>query len=207
VEGAKTEVNILKRFFKEFDIVNDSEIFSYQTNIFSFLAKLEKKNIFLDNFFDLLLMLKEFSNSKDKEKLSQKYTDIILIFDYEPHILDEQKQEQLLKLQEYCNNVTENGKLYLSYPMIEAIEDKEYLLLMASFQSKDYKKKFKNNIRITKDKILEAEKRIIKATSQECCLIEFLKKQNNSLNQEKQIFILSTVLLYFLEEYPHFIKN
>lgn len=73
--------------------------------------------------FDLVELLKE--RNKENAELLRDYTRdsfayIYLFFDYDAHstLADDDKIEEMLK---FFNNETENGLLYISYPMLEAI--------------------------------------------------------------------------------------
>ena len=73
--------------------------------------------------FDLVELLKE--RNKENAELLRDYTRdsfayIYLFFDYDAHstLADDDKIEKMLK---FFNNETENGLLYISYPMLEAI--------------------------------------------------------------------------------------
>ena len=73
--------------------------------------------------FDLVELLKE-RNKENAELLRDYNRDsfayIYLFFDYDAHstLADDEKIEEMLK---FFNNETENGLLYISYPMLEAI--------------------------------------------------------------------------------------
>lgn len=77
-----------------------------------------------DDFaIDLITLLKERNSEnaeilKDYDRTSFAYT--YLFFDYDAHstMADDNKLIELLK---FFNNETENGKLFVSYPMVEAI--------------------------------------------------------------------------------------
>lgn len=58
----------------------------------------------------------------DNVRPQDMYSLIYLIFDFEPryHKYDESK---IIKLQEYFDDETRNGRLYLNYPMVESIFD------------------------------------------------------------------------------------
>ncbi len=72
---------------------------------------------------DLVELLKE-RNKENAELLRDYNRDsfayIYLFFDYDAHstLADDEKIEEMLK---FFNNETENGLLYISYPMLEAI--------------------------------------------------------------------------------------
>jgi len=50
----------------------------------------------------------------------RNYTNIILMFDYERHDLW-YSDEKIIKLQKHFNNTSEDGLLYINYPMIESL--------------------------------------------------------------------------------------
>lgn len=61
------------------------------------------------------------SKEKDENKkkiLELKFNDIFLVFDMDPHAGNE--TEKLKKMLIFFNNSTDNGKLYLNYPMLES---------------------------------------------------------------------------------------
>ena len=75
----------------------------------------------------------EFLESLDDSIRGKKITDIFLVFDYERQdpLFDGKILEQMLR---FFHNSTENGQLYLNYPMIESYKhlkkpfpDQEYL--------------------------------------------------------------------------------
>lgn len=85
---------------------------------------------------DIIDILKDISNNKNtsEEELNnlQSYTkdyfsELYLLFDYDGHhpIRNkyEDRDEILIQLLSYFNNETENGKLLLSYPMVEALKE------------------------------------------------------------------------------------
>ena len=76
-----------------------------------------------DADFDLIELLKE--RNKENAELLRDYTRdsfayIYLFFDYDAHstLADDDKIEEML---DFFDNETENGLLYISYPMLEAI--------------------------------------------------------------------------------------
>jgi hypothetical protein len=91
-----------------------------------------------DEFLDLFSLLKE---KKGNERAlgsftSNDFSSIYLFFDYDPQAaltkdgeLDSDKldqfNERIKKLIDYFNQETENGKIFISYPMLEAIKYSE----------------------------------------------------------------------------------
>ena len=118
VEGAKTEEKILKHLFKIYDLALDYEIVSYKTNIYVLYQQMFAEKDQDDR--DLLQTLKEHERDSDKKSiLDAHYSDIILIFDFDPQdgLFSEEKINEMLV---FFDESTENGKLYINYPMAEA---------------------------------------------------------------------------------------
>ena len=60
---------------------------------------------------------------------SSDFESIYLFFDYDFYKGDlDKKNDEVLELLEYFNEETENGKLFISYPMIESIQYTKELL-------------------------------------------------------------------------------
>lgn len=136
VEGAKTEpqifTNVNQIFFKEYEIV--PLILPSCTNIYTLWRNLKD-----DDDLDIIEVVKEMICSQKTIKgKKQKFKDIMLydkrdfseiylFFDYDGQNNNLPKgQDNYLVLKElldYFDNETENGKLYFSYPMIEAIKN------------------------------------------------------------------------------------
>lgn len=119
VEGKNDEVIYIKRLFEKCNVLQKYEIISYNTNLHN-LANSLIKNDEIDPSLDIRYVLKE--NETDvakKEILSQEFSDIILVFDFEPQ-QDVPRFEQIRKLLEFFNKSTENGKLYINYPMMQS---------------------------------------------------------------------------------------
>lgn len=134
VEGARTEKQLLNRLFKVYGIeVLDKQIYSYTTNIYELYNRIFKDSIDELEDLDFLLALKEKGiNSEQREILSQDFSDILLIFDYEPQ--DNQfGTKEISVLMNYFTESTDRGKLYINYPSIESfkhfknIPDEEFL--------------------------------------------------------------------------------
>lgn len=131
VEGRRTEPRFIRKMLKSFNISDESQTYVYGTNIHvlynSVFANGDPDDV------DLLLSLKSHAdNDKDREMLSKEYSDIFLVFDAEVQDpgFDKGRMSEML---EYFSNSTENGKLYLNYPMMESyrhmrsIDDGDYL--------------------------------------------------------------------------------
>ena len=127
-EGKSTEPKIFNQLKECGLLPNNAEIVPYRNNIYAldyFIQNNYKDNDFENFDIKLLLLEKERKEGTlDEEKfriLDDSYTDILLIFDLEPHS-KEYSKERILSLIKIFNS-TLDGKLYLSYPMIEALFD------------------------------------------------------------------------------------
>ncbi|MBR6395293.1 MAG: hypothetical protein IKS13_10830 [Ruminococcus sp.] len=134
VEGKSTEVNLFSRIidcFPEIDIKKDN-IIVYNTNLFALNQSLIKEfgNEWNEEEIDFLSFLKSSPNTKGQitnlknytsgvDISDFKFTDIFLIFDYERQdpLFDTNRIKKMLS---FWNESTENGLLYINYPMIEA---------------------------------------------------------------------------------------
>ena len=117
VEGARTDTRLMIKMMENYGLDNYN-IVSYNTNIYVLY-----KQLFVDGSsygVDLLQTLIEHEKNENiKEKLKLNYTHIILCFDLDPH--DSQySNKKIIELSQFFNESTENGKLYLNYPMIES---------------------------------------------------------------------------------------
>ena len=135
-EGAKYEPPLyegIKALF--FPRSNDQVLCSFCSSIYTFYKRLKED---FDGFGDVVDILKaeKAKTDPDNEIFDYKSSDfesIYLFFDYDFYRGNlDVKNTQVLELLEYFNEETENGKLFISYPMIESIQytkelpDKQY---------------------------------------------------------------------------------
>ncbi|WP_410491437.1 hypothetical protein QMA40_01925 [Bacillus thuringiensis] len=126
VEGEKVEKDLFQHFYSLYGIDN-IEIIAYKTNIYAFYNRLKKDypdsdgNIEFE-FIDIPLFLNEYFDLDEENLLNEAdFSDIILIFDFDPH--DPQFDALRLKvLLDNFSDSTERGKLFLNYPMIESFK-------------------------------------------------------------------------------------
>lgn len=119
VEGKRREVDLFKRIlvcFPEIQL-NTENIIVYNTNIWSLNNSLI--NNFGDDWYleeiDFLGYIKSLNPNLERKKI----TDIFLVFDYErqdPNFNNDVIEYML----RFFNNSTDNGQLYINYPMVEA---------------------------------------------------------------------------------------
>lgn len=130
-EGTKKEPEIFQYVQKQGLLPENVSIVSYGTNIYKLYEQLEAESQNYEDGWeslDIQLVMSGMTNvEKEKELLSDTYTDILLIFDLDPQdpkFRKHMKNAQIMfqKLMNFFCESTEHGKLYFSYPMIEALQ-------------------------------------------------------------------------------------
>ncbi len=122
-EGARTEPAIFNKVREHFfSRENSSLIYScFDAELYQLCQQVKE-----DEFVELIELLRE-RDSGNQELLNNEFSEIHLFFDHDAHSHPELNREEYHKMIEEIlvifDNETENGKLYLSYPMIEAIRD------------------------------------------------------------------------------------
>ena len=118
-EGVRAESKYVDKLEQHFLGKRISVKCVYDAEIYQLYKQLKAEEI----AFDMVNLLKE--RSKENAELLRDYTRdsfayIYLFFDYDAHstLADDDKLMEMLK---FFNNETENGLLYVSYPMMEAI--------------------------------------------------------------------------------------
>ena len=122
VEGERAEPRLMGRALELYGISDVRAIYSYQANVYDLYRTMFEGAEDVDDLY-LPLVLRERERDPDKrELLNRDYTDIILIFDFDPqdHLFSQRKLEEMVS---YFDESTENGKLYVNYPMVEAYRD------------------------------------------------------------------------------------
>ena len=131
-EGAKYEPPLydgIKALF--FPRATDQIICSFCSSIYTFYKRLKDE---FGEFADVVDVLKTELEKTDSENKLFKYKSsdfeaVYLFFDYDFYRGDlETKNAQVRELLEYFNEETDNGRLYVSYPMIESIQYTKELL-------------------------------------------------------------------------------
>ena len=114
-EGSKAEPSIHEKI-KEFFFPKNTII----TCVFGTVIYAIYKDIQTDNDLDIFSLLKDrISELKDYNRTY--FSEIYLFFDYDNHASNA-SDVKLKDLLEIFNDETENGKLYISYPMVEALK-------------------------------------------------------------------------------------
>ena len=149
VEGKKLEVKLFSRIIECFPElpVTKNDIIVYNTNLWNLNNALTKEfgEKWYEEEIDFIGFLKSSVNTKEQINSlmpdsndidafeSLKFRDVFLVFDYERQ--DPNFDEHLIsKMLAFWNQSSENGLLYINYPMLEAFKhvktplpDKEFL--------------------------------------------------------------------------------
>lgn len=154
-EGEKTEKQITDNLTNYFLIENTIIQCAYCTDIYQLHREISE-----DEDLDTFVLLKE--KPQNNRILSaynrHDFAEIYMFFDYDGHapIADDQKIKEVLEL---FNEETSSGKLFISYPMVEAL--KHY---SDSIDFKYSKVKAKENIKYKNVVSEECNKQLIKLT-------------------------------------------
>ena len=119
-EGRETEDNIVSKLEK--NLMGETLAIKcvYGSDIYQLYRKLKEE----DFAIDIVSFLK--SRSAYNRKMLEGYDNdsfayVYFFFDYDAHATLA-SDEQIAEMLEFFNNETENGKLFISYPMVEAIK-------------------------------------------------------------------------------------
>jgi len=121
-EGQRSEpiiVNNLKQYFLN-EAQNTIIYALYGNVVYDIYEKLQEDE---DGFLDLFPILKEYAqNANELVNISRDdISEIYLFFDHDAHS-HQADQEKLKKMLQYFDDETNHGKLYVSYPMVEALK-------------------------------------------------------------------------------------
>lgn len=121
VEGEVAEPALIKKIFDTFLPANATfKFYSYKTNLHTLAEHIEAYYPDFDDYVDVLGVLRELEqDAEQKAILSGKYTDIFYIFDFEPHN-HTLHFDSIAKLFDHLNDSTNQGKLFINYPMLES---------------------------------------------------------------------------------------
>ncbi|MDR2968255.1 MAG: hypothetical protein LBV32_01470 [Tannerellaceae bacterium] len=120
-EGARREPALFKTLNKVFLKLEDEEaiVCSYRNNIHNLYKKMKE----FGEDVDIVSIMKDIGSLKTDSN-SADFSEIYLFFDYDIHdhaASVKGLNRRLGKMLRYFDNETENGKLYINYPMIESI--------------------------------------------------------------------------------------
>mgnify|MGYP000951142151 CR=1 FL=1 len=227
VEGEVAEPTILNGILSDIGLC-DNQIYSYKTNIYSLYHKL-RDTFDDDEEYDLFTFIVDLELEKNNPdniiKFKRKQiSEIYLFFDYDGHD-PEYSNEKISQMIEIFNNETENGKLYISYPMVEALKHikKDNLDINNYLVEAKTRINYKNLVSLNTDyeNLLTLSKRnwlfIISENLKRCLFLFELKKSidyaiyNNIINQKsifnKQLdkYILKEEKVLVLSAFPFFL--
>ncbi len=119
VEGKNDEPRFIEQLLSKCYPSSSFKIFSYEANLHMLASRLEKDySDFEEDEIDILLFLKSYA-TRDKKIFDLKYTDVFLIFDFEPQHPD-LHFETIQKMIRYFNQSDGRGKLFINYPMMQS---------------------------------------------------------------------------------------
>lgn len=222
-EGAKTEPQILENLKRYFLNESDKKIVKavYGTVIYGLYKKFFPNNELDDELALFDLLKKEMKVPELKDIETEFVSEIYLFFDYDKHATNA-GDEKLETMLQFFDNETENGKLYVSYPMIEAIQ---HLKENVNFQEtiEECNKEYKDIVKQNRDKCFgnlswlkeEHWDRIIQEHSKKANLIvnddfSFPKEiieQFEIFNHQKEKFIKPQNKVAVLASFPLFLLD
>lgn len=231
VEGAKTDVRLMKHLLDVYGISSNHEIVSYNTNIYTLY-----KDMFADHDpenIDLLQLLKSREPDENKKLVfDENYSDILLIFDIDPQD-NEFSADKILEMKNYFTESSDMGKLYLNYPMVEAfyhlknIPDQEYnerIVTIQELMSRTYKSRVNQDNRnhdyskfavtrnecnivikqnISKGNLIAGYSNEVNLPDEYCVL----KKQLEYLENNQKLYVLCTCAYYIPDYNPKLIEE
>ena len=233
-EGLTDEPTFLEKMFCIFHPNKSYNIYSYTTSIHTLVDKLFIEGE-LDKNLDIRLTLKEKETNKEKRKiLSQKYKDIFLVFDLDPHN-NKVKFQEIREMLNYFNDSSNTGKLYINYPMMQShkhlkqMPDKEFKSKKIEISTlKNYKRivgKQSKYTDITKYTYpifmsiiahhIQKANYIINGRYSLLKVEEFIQWNNTQiydkqmlvLKKERQVYVLNTFLFNIIEYKPKELLN
>lgn len=232
VEGEKVEKELFSHVYKLYGIDN-IEIVAYRTNIYALYHRLLKDysiNGEIDfEVIDIPLFLNDYFNLQQDDILNESdFSDIILIFDFDPHDPNYSSKKLMLLIENFSES-SDKGMLYINYPMIESykdlsqIDDEEFLtstVHMSDLQKRSkgssyYKrqvesKTFIKNIesidKVIMTGLMDIHTRKIKnilpsATDELDILKDFCEIQCEKLEKDNNLWIVNTSILHMSLEY------
>lgn len=125
VEGDKEKTHLDKYLLKQIGIdVNEENVMivSYKTTIYELYDLLVIKENEGKSLTSILLKEEQLKNVKANVKIDSTFSEIYLIFDYEPHY-QKFENDKVKYLVTRFNDETEEGMLLFNFPMYESLYD------------------------------------------------------------------------------------
>lgn len=223
---------ILSQMLKAYGIVDEQYIFVFQTNIYCLYDVMENQTDGDWEQMDFPLVLRSHAESeKDKEMLTQHFSEIILVFDYDPQH-STYSYEKIERMYEYFSDASDRGKLFINYPMVEAayhfkdfpndvtykervvskkqLENHEYKSIVDADSKEIHKLLDYSNTGVINNSIVMNLKKALyiyagvyrNVDKKTYLLIDFrkiLKKQAELYEKEGYIYVMFTVIFYFMD--------
>ena len=126
VEGESTETTFFDNYGKSLMGESNIKIVSYKCNIYAFYNFLKEYDFQID-LVDGLLLWTQTSEEEKKILANKKFIRKYLVFDFdfqENSYSFEQKVEILKQMSSHFNNESDNGLLFINFPMFEAYREK-----------------------------------------------------------------------------------
>lgn len=233
VEGEVVEPKLLNHFYNLYGIHN-IRIVAYKTNLYALYHRLKKD--YADQHgdidyaaIDVPLFLNDYFQLEEPNKLNRlDFSDILLIFDFDPQD-PSYTSEKLLEMLHNFSNSTDIGKLYINYPMVESYRDIAHLtdgsFITSTVQFEDIQRaangKNKYKKLVQSRSCIPGLEQITPALGKQLITAHRLKldslvpqmmsnsekhlqlciKQCNHLVQFNQMWVVNTSLLHFADEY------
>ncbi|MGY4678789.1 hypothetical protein ACWIVU_04295 [Ursidibacter arcticus] len=148
-EGERLDIRILNQVKKSFLPEKSVKIFPICLNIYNLYKKMSQYDDFGTEFIDIFVVIKEIiqeqNSSNNTEFLALKrsqISEIFLFFDFDGHdTLVSQYPNCINEMFELFSDETENGKLYINYPMVESYKHpvKNQIEIIDIFNKTHYK--------------------------------------------------------------------
>lgn len=121
VEGEADEVRFFRQLFKCCYRTLDFQFYSYRTNLHVLAQELYNNYPDFENDnIDIRLILSSLEPNDDKKKiLKEEYSDVYMIFDFEPQDHNTH-YDTVQRMLSYFVDSTEQGKLFINYPMMQS---------------------------------------------------------------------------------------
>lgn len=121
VEGSKQEQLLMNKVLEEFGLDVDYQIYSYGTNIYELYERMFVQGRDELEALSLVGVLKEREKDPKRRKLlDANFSDILLVFGFEGEVENRFSFDRLAEMLDYFSESTDEGKLYINYPMVEA---------------------------------------------------------------------------------------
>lgn len=123
-EGERAEKQITQNLVNCQIIKDDIILYAFCGDIYQFYDKIKSYDFdeLDETTYDIFTDLKNLDTNKDLKKIKRKeISGIYLFFDYDGHS-NYANDDKIAEMLEFFDEETENGKLFISYPMVESIK-------------------------------------------------------------------------------------